>query len=223
MNDSISELMLTEINEITSVQLWQLGAIKINISEPFKLVSGMYSPIYINCRKVISDSLFMQLFTSFAQTICRLREIRFEVVAGSESAGIPFAAYLSHSLALPMIYVRKAVKDHGISKLVEGSFPSNAVVILIDDVITDAGTKLNACSAIRDAGGLVSDVLVIFDREQGGRQALKDNNLQLTSLTDMSTALRVGRSVGAISNQDLDSITRYLADADSWQLQRVSL
>jgi len=205
---------------LISLSLWHLGAIRIDLDKPFKLVSGNYSPIYINCRQAISDTLFMQLFTTFVCSLWREKGIQADVIAGSETAGIPYSAYLAHSLMLPMVYVRKGSKEHGIGNLIEGVFPNGSRVLLIDDVITDAGSKLNFSQSITQSGGIVEDVLVVFDREQGGAETLKDHGIQLHSLTNITTALQIGNEAGFLSVGEIDSVRNYLRDPKQWHEEK---
>lgn len=220
MSSTISEAMISRISQITALQLWEKDAIKVDLEQPFKLVSGNYSPIYVNCRVVISYPEFMQLFSTFAQIMCNHHGARFGTVAGSETAGIPFAAYLASSMNLPLVYVRKAPKDHGIASLVEGNLTANARVILVDDVVTDAGTKLKAIQSVSLSGGKVGDVLVVFDREQEGAEELKRNNIRLLALTSMSATLQTGNRLGILSSKNLEILTEYSSDPSAWHKKK---
>jgi orotate phosphoribosyltransferase len=216
MNDKLNEEIYKRIREIAALKLWDIGAIKINVDEPFRLVSGSYSPIYINCRQVISDTSFMKLFTAFAHFICQRSEIKFDVVAGGETAGIPFAASVAQSFSLPMVYVRKKTKDHGVASLVEGNIKKDSVVLLVEDLITDAGSKIHFIEGIKAAGGIVTDVIVLFERLQGGREELGKIGIKLHSLTDMNEAISLASVFGQIKPQDIQSLDEYLRDAEKW-------
>lgn len=216
MNIKVNEYILLRIRETAAIFLWDYGAIKINLDEPFKLVSGNYSPIYINCRLVISNPTIMRLFTSFAQIICDRKDIRKDIVAGGETAGIPFAAYIAQSLSLPMIYVRKSKKGHGIASLVEGRISDNARVILVEDLITDGRSKLSFIDAICESGGIVKDVLVFFDRLQGGCEVLEARGIRLHSVTDMNIALTVAKDSKFVQVSHLESVQEYLENPRVW-------
>ena len=216
MDAKIAEKVLPRMSEMVSLLLWDIGAVKVNIDEPFKLVSGNYSPIYINCRLAISNPTLMSLFTASSQIICEHKDIHIDVVAGGETAGIPFAAYVAQSLSLPMIYVRKARKGHGIASLIEGHITKSSNVLLVEDLITDAGSKLHFINAIRAADGLVKNVLVLFDREQGGREALRAQDIQLYSVTDLKTALDIAKEANLLPDSHLQSVKEYLKDVRLW-------
>ncbi len=220
MNPRIVEEMERGLRRLAALQLWQLEAVKLNLAQPFKLASGNFSPIYVNCRQLISVPAFADLFTAATRILGEARAIEFDVIAGGETAGIPFAAILAKGLGRPMIYVRKAAKDYGTASRIEGTSPRDARVLLVEDLITDAGSKLSFVEAIDAAGGRVTDVLVVFDRLQGGREALAAKHIRLHSLCDMDEALAVAGSAGLVSAADLDSVGRYLADPAAWHRER---
>lgn len=220
MHPDLSEHLRGRIRQLLALQLWQLGAIKVNLAEPFRLVSGNFSPIYINCRQLISFPAFADLFAAGARIACQQGQIEFDVIAGGETAGIPFAAFLARSLGRPMVYVRKQTKAHGMASRVEGLLEADQRVLLVEDLITDAGSKLSFVEAIRQSGGVVRDVLVLFDRLQGGAEALACQGIRLHALTDMDEALAVAGQTGLLSQEELGSIGRYLADPRQWHQQR---
>lgn len=216
MKTKITEEVLLRIREIVALLLWDIEAVKVNLEKPFKLVSGNFSPIYINCRLAISHPILMNIFTTFAQAVCEHNAIQVDVVAGGETAGIPFASYVAKSLSLPMVYIRKAKKDHGIASLIEGTLPKDSKVLLVEDLITDAGSKLHFIDAIRSSGAIVENTLVLFDREQGGKDTLKKHGLQLYASTDMSTVLAVAKDVNLLPTSQLESVRDYLSDMHTW-------
>ncbi|MBU4288362.1 MAG: orotate phosphoribosyltransferase [Proteobacteria bacterium] len=219
MTDNISEKILKRNSELVSLLLWEAGAIKVNIDEPFKLVSGNYSPIYINCRSVISSPSFMKLFAVIAQFIIERNEIHINTIAGGETAGIPFAAYLANSLSLSMIYVRKAKKDHGIANLVEGTLRKNAEVLLVEDLITDGGSKIGFINSIQNAGASINHTLVLFDRLQGGMNTLKKQKIKLHKITDMNTVLKVAADEKLLYKKHLNTVHEYIISPEEWHMK----
>ena len=211
MNERIAEQIVTQMRRLVALQLWQVGAVKVNLTEPFKLVSGNYSPIYVNCRQLISSAAFVDLFVAGARLICEHHAVEFDVVAGGETAGIPYAAFVARAFGRPMIYVRKAAKAHGVSSRIEGTLHPDSRVLLVEDLITDAGSKMSFVQAIRDAGAMVQDVLVVFDRLQGGKEALAQEGIRLHAVTDMDIALREAEAAGLLSADDLRSVREYLS------------
>ncbi|HEV7747695.1 MAG TPA: orotate phosphoribosyltransferase [Pyrinomonadaceae bacterium] len=220
MRANLIDEALERLKEVMALMLWDMGAIKVNLDKPFRLVSGNYSPIYVNCRQAISAPTFMQLFLGGANIICDRQEIDMQVVAGGETAGIAFAAYLAQGKSLPMIYVRKAGKDYGIASLVEGSLRGGDRVLLVEDLITDGQSKLSFVDSIIAAGGSVVDILVLFDRLQGGAEILKQRGIHLHALTDMTSVLEIAEEVRYLTKNELDSVHHYLESPGDWHSQR---
>jgi len=204
------------MQRMVALHLWGLGAVKINLETPFKLVSGNYSPIYINCRQVISSVVFADLFSAATRLLCESRQLSYQILAGGETAGIPLAAFLSRSLGIPMVYVRKEAKEHGIASKVEGGDVSNHTVLLVEDLITDAGSKIHFANAIRAAGGIINDVLVIFDRLQGGEEVLKQHGMALHAITNINVALEEAEKIGLLSAGELGVVQDYLSSPQTW-------
>ncbi len=213
---NLNELALKKLQDAAAILLWESGAVKINLEEPFKLASGNYSPIYVNCRQVISNPAFMNLFVTATKMIIETNGIEVDALAGGETAGIPFSAYAAQGLGKSAFYVRKAKKGYGIANLVEGGNAEGKRFILIEDLITDAGSKLHFIEAIRAAGGEVKTTLVLFDRLQGGEQLLKTHGIDLYSVSDMNAALEVADSEKIFHESSLNSVKEYLADPRTW-------
>ena len=149
---------------ITVKTLLAIDAIHFNFREPFTLTSGIRSPVYIDCRKLISYPEARGILMNFcADTI--LEEIGLEKVdslVGGETAGIPFAAFLAERLQLPMHYVRKKPKGFGRDAQIEGGSIAGKKVVLIEDLTTDGGSKIKFCDALRNAGARIEHTIVIF-------------------------------------------------------------
>ncbi len=144
--------------------LWEIKAVHFSADKPYKLASGMMSPVYIDCRKLISYPRIRSAVMDFAAATV-LREAgyeQFDCVAGGETAGIPFAAFLAERLGLPMIYVRKAPKGHGRNAQIEGHMPEGARVLVIEDLTTAGGSMFKFIDAIRAAGGIVDHGMALF-------------------------------------------------------------
>lgn len=220
MNISLTDQILAEVRKVAALQLWNLGAIKVNLLKPFQLTSGNFSPLYVNCRELISSPSFADLFCAGARILCEAMDVSFDVIAGGESAGIPFAAFLARAFGRPMIYVRKDAKLHGLGSRIEGKAISGDRVVLVEDLITDAGSKLNFIDAIRASGGQIGDVLVVFDRLQGGREALEKVGIRLHSLADLAIALQVAEGNKLLSAEDIAAVHGYLRAPKLWHQER---
>ena len=132
----------TVMAELVAKMLWEIKAVHFSADKPYKFASGMASPVYIDCRKLISYPRIRSTVMDFAASII-VRNVGFEqfdCVAGGETAGIPFAAFLAERLNLPMIYVRKQPKGHGRNAQIEGDMPDRARVLVIEDLTTAGGS-----------------------------------------------------------------------------------
>jgi len=209
-----------ELRQEVARSFWQAAAIKVDVAEPFALASGNRSPIYINCRLLISDPRFMRLYTRAAAAVLAASEVSFDAVAGGETAGIPYAAYLAHDVDRPMLYVRKKTKGYGLAARVEGRLAPGWKVVLVEDLITDGGSKLGFVEALRAGGAEVNDALVLFDRQQGGTRVLRGHGVALHSVTDRATALAVGQRIGALDTTQGEEIASYFTDPAAWHASR---
>ncbi len=153
-----------EIARLTARMLLEIRAVHFRRDEPYIFTSGIASPVYIDCRKLISYPRIRGTLMDFACAKV-LREAGFEAfdaVAGGETAGIPFAAWIAERLGLPMLYVRKKPKGFGRDAQIEGALAASARVLLVEDLTTDGGSKLTFAKALRVAGAEVSHTLVVF-------------------------------------------------------------
>ena len=220
MENGIDKGIRRFAHSTASLMLWKLGAIKINLDEPFKLAGGNYSPIYVDCRLAVSYPALVDLFCMYARHVGEESAWSIDAVAGGETAGIPFAAFISRELSLPMIYVRKKEKGHGTRSRIEGVLPEGASVLLVEDMITDGGSKLGFIDAIEEAGAKVEHCVVILDRGQGGDESLADRGVKLHSLTTLSIALSLSELAGALSKDEEAKVKKYLADPAAWHGER---
>ncbi|MEM1180229.1 MAG: orotate phosphoribosyltransferase [Acidobacteriota bacterium] len=212
--------ILSRLRQAASLLLWEQGAVQVNAEEPFRLASGNVSPIYVDCRRVISNRSVLRTFTMVAGTILERHGADFDVIAGGETAGIPYAAVLAESLAKPLVYVRKKAKAYGTGSRVEGALAPGSKVLLVEDLITDGGSKLTFLDAIADAGASVSNVLVLFDRQQGGGDRLAERGVTLHAVTDRTTAFAVAGASGLISENARLSTDEYFRDPAAWHANR---
>ncbi len=201
--------MRKDVSEIISKFFWETGSIKVSVDEPFQMTSGKLSPFYIDCRILISYPFQRDVITAYAHWLYEENQLSSDCIAGGETAGIPFAAWLAEKMKKPFIYVRKKPKGHGLTSQIEGSVQNGQTILLYEDLITDGQSKLNFISGIKNAGCTVKDCLVIFDRLEGGAEVLKKEGVRLFSLIDMDDCLAVGLKNNFITSKELDIITQY--------------
>lgn len=208
------------IKNIIANLLWETKAVKISVEQPFKLVSGNYSPIYINCRSLISNPVAMDLICAAIHWWYVDKKVKADVIAGGETAGIPFAAYVAQRLAKPMVYVRKQPKGHGMGSAVEGTIDKGQRILLVEDLITDGGSKESFILGLRNAGAVVTDCLVVFDREQGGKNFLEKMGVKLHALCTMAIIMKSLSQVGVISMGQKKELQLYLKNPELWHKRK---
>ncbi|MEQ9328234.1 MAG: orotate phosphoribosyltransferase [Rhodospirillales bacterium] len=208
------------IAELTAKMLIEVKAVHFRPEDPFKLTAGWASPVYIDCRKLISYPRVRHTLMDFASSII-LRDVGFEsidTVAGGETAGIPFAAWIAERLMLPMQYVRKQPKGFGRDAQIEGALEEGARVLLVEDLTTDGGSKLKFAEALRKAGAQVDHAFVVFfyDSFAGARETLADAGLTLHALATWRDVLAAARKYEYFDTDRLDRVEEFLADPIAW-------
>jgi orotate phosphoribosyltransferase len=210
-----------EIARLTARMLLEIGAVHFNADEPFTLASGLPSPTYIDCRRLISYPRIRSTLMDFL-TITVMREAGFEAfdnIAGGETAGIPFAALVAERMALPMTYVRKKPKGYGRNARIEGAMGEGQRVLLVEDLTTDGGSKLSFVDAIRDTGASCGHTAVIFYYGifPETEKTLGDHGVALHHLCTWWDVLAEARDQGSINAVTLDQVEEFLRDPRKWQ------
>ena len=210
-----------EIARLTARMLLEIGAVHFNAEEPFTLASGLPSPTYIDCRKLISFPRIRSTLMDFL-TITVMREAGFEAfdnVAGGETAGIPFAALVAERMALPMSYVRKKPKGYGRNARIEGVMSDGHRVLLVEDLATDGGSKLGFVDAIRAIGAQCGHTAVIFSYGifPETTKTLADHGIALHHLCTWRDVLAEARAQATFDADTLDGVAAFLDDPRKWQ------
>lgn len=205
---------------MTARILLEIEAVSIRPGEPFTLTSGWASPVYVDCRKVISFPRARRAIIDAAVGQIE-REIGFEsidAIAGGETAGIPYAAWIADRLGLPMLYVRKKPKGFGRNAQIEGIFKPGARVLLVEDLASDGKSKLLFVDALRKAEAVVTDALVVFfySAFPQGLKVLEDEGVKLHSLATWADILSIADGDKRFSAQDIVEVRRFLADPAAW-------
>ena len=148
-------------NEIAHAML-KVGAVELNPTDLFTWASGIKSPIYCDTRLTISDPVIRkQLANGLAQNIKEFFP-ETEVIAGTATAGIPHAAWVSDILELPMVYVRSKAKEHGRGNQIEGKYTAGQKVVVVEDIVSTGGSSITAVEALRAAGCEVVGVVCVY-------------------------------------------------------------
>jgi len=204
----------------TAKALIEVQAVLVNTQKPFITTAGWASPVYIDMRKIISYPRLRRRLVDFA-TAAIERDIGYEsldVVAGGETAGIPFAAWISDSLMLPMQYVRKKPKGFGRNARIEGDLHENGRALLVEDLATDGGSKKDFVQALRDAGQRCDHVFVFFfyDIFKNALDDMKQLGVDLHYLATWRDVLSVAREHAYFPAEALNEVEKFIADPIAW-------
>ena len=178
------------------------------------LASGKKSPYYIDLRQTISSPITMDWIGN-ALTRIVINEIgkdKIDKILGVPTAGVPFATVVSQKLAIPLIYYRQARKEHGVRKKIEGILDRNDRVLIIDDLITTGESVIESAEVVRDQGGVVNELVVLLDREQGGKERLRSSRIEPHVLFKISDAMEWLHTVGLIEDKIFDTVKRYITE-----------
>ena len=215
---------MSEVSQKIAELLLQTEAIQVYKEQPFVFVSGRISPVYIDCRKILSfpkeREYIVTRLAEKAETAIGVKNI--DVVAGGETAGIPYAAFVAHLIKKPMIYIRKQPKGYGGTKQIEGILTAGQRVLLVEDLITDGLSKLRFNIGIRGAGAKMTHCLCVFDyasdrlNQHEGKENLAKNDISLHVLANWDDVLDTGLSKSYFSADASKQIVDFLNDPENW-------
>ena len=190
-------------NEIAHAML-KVGAVELNPTDLFTWASGIKSPIYCDTRLTISDPVIRkQLANGLAQNIKEFFP-ETEVIAGTATAGIPHAAWVSDILELPMVYVRSKAKEHGRGNQIEGKYTAGQKVVVVEDIVSTGGSSITAVEALRAAGCEVVGVVCVYTYNlPKAEQAFDAVGVKYVSLTNFDYLVEAANESGAISQDQI--------------------
>ncbi len=206
--------------ELLAKMLWEIKAVHFNAESPYKYASGIMSPVYIDCRKLLSFPRVRSAVMDFAASTL-LRDAGFEqfdCIAGGETAGIPFAALLADRLGLPMIYVRKKPKGHGRNAQIEGDMKEGARVLVIEDLTTAGGSMFTFIDAIRAAGGIVDHGMALFFYGifPEAHQRFANGKLQFHHIATWREVLAIAKEKKLFDDKTLREVEAFLEAPLAW-------
>jgi len=200
----------------TAKILIDIKAINFDLNNHFTLTSGRKSPVYVDCRKIISYPNERNQILTFMENYINKNKIQFDLVAGGETAGIPYAAFLSERLNKPMIYIRKKPKGFGKNSLIEGDYEENCKCILIEDLATDGGSKVKFVENMRENNIKVNDTFVIFyyDTFKKEESLLTKLNINIHYLCSWEHILNEVKKEGILSAKDTMEVEDFLYNSN---------
>jgi len=204
----------------TARLLLDIKAVNFRPQEPYMLTAGWASPVYIDCRWVISFlDARRRIIEMGAEMLSENTDMAaVDFLAGGETAGIPYSSWLSEALSKPMLYVRKKPKGFGRGAQIEGSMGDGAKVILVEDLATDGGSKVNFVNALRDAGATVEDIFVVFfyGAFPGAEETFAKMGVKLHYLATWRDVLAEATRGKDFPEESLDGVRAFLDDPIGW-------
>jgi orotate phosphoribosyltransferase len=206
--------------ELTARMLLEVNAVHFRADEPYRFTSGLASPVYIDCRKLISYPRIRTTLMDFAASLI-LRDIGFETldaIAGGETAGIPFAAWIADRLAMPMQYVRKRAKGFGRGAQIEGDFKEGSRILLVEDLATDGRSKIRFCEALRSAGLQVNHAFVIFhyDIFPETKKLLANMDISMHALVTWWDVIKIAQEQHFLDAHTVKEVEAFLHAPNEW-------
>ena len=211
------------MSEIVAEKLIDIESVQFSFDNHFTLTSGLKSPVYVDCRKIISFIDERNFIMSEAVNYFKINNLDFDLVAGGETAGIPYAAIISERIKKPMLYVRKKPKGFGKNQQIEGSFKEKQNAILIEDLATDGGSKIIFVEAMRKAGLVVKDIFVIFyyDIFNFENSILSKLDVKIHSLCTWKDIISVMEGKKLFNHNDINNLKEFLSDPEKWRAKNV--
>lgn len=198
-------------------RLLDINAVALKPNNPFTWTSGLRSPIYCDNRLTLSFPTVRREIALGLQKLILENYPNAEVIAGTATAGIPHAAWVSEQMELPMCYVRSKAKGHGKGNQIEGKVEEGQKVVVVEDLISTGGSVITAVQALRDAGCEVLGVVSIFTYGlEKGKTAFAQEEIKSESLTDFATLVEVAIEKGSINQNDEESLMSWSKDPAEW-------
>jgi orotate phosphoribosyltransferase len=218
----MSTHQLTEMAARTAKILFEIKAVMFNAEKPFIFTSGSASPVYIDCRKLISFPRARRaVIDMLTQTVYdHAGHECFDAVAGGETAGISYAAWLSDQMDLPMLYVRKQPKGFGRMAQIEGDLKEGQRVLLVEDLASQGTSKIKFVEALRAAGAVVDHIAVVFHYGifSESDATMQQLNVKLHALCTWWDALAVARQQNYFDTKTLSEVEKFLHAPNEWSL-----
>ena len=221
MVNSDKKLAFNTTGKNVARYLLDIGAINFRPSDPYILTAGWASPVYIDCRKVISHINERRAILNLAIDLINEKINEYDLVAGGETAGIPYAAWVSDLVSKPMLYIRKKPKGFARMSQIEGDLKKNDRVLLVEDLATDGGSKVVFVNALREAGAIVSDLFVIFYYGvfPGTRQNMNKLDVNLHYLCDWWNVLEVAKNDSSFTSEIIEQVEQFLENPTEWSIK----
>ncbi len=210
---------MKNLENIVASKLLEIKAVFLKPNDPFTWASGIKSPIYCDNRLTLSYPLVRDVIENGLAEIIKKYYPQCECVMGTSTAGIAHAALVANILNLPMGYVRSGAKDHGRKNQIEGVVPTGKNVVVIEDLISTAGSAIEVVEILRESGANVLGIASIFTYElKKGLDNLKNSNVINHSLSNFTALINQAVKESYIESSDLVKLEAFQKDPNSdWQ------
>jgi orotate phosphoribosyltransferase len=207
----------TTMKKLIAEKLLDINAVALKPEAPFTWASGLRSPIYCDNRLTLSYPEVRKAVAAGLQQLIQEHFPGTEVIAGTATAGIPHAAWVSGLMDLPMCYVRSKAKGHGKGNQIEGKAEAGQKVVVVEDLISTGGSVITAVNALKEAGCDVLGVVSIFTYGlEKGKQLFEKENIKSFSLTDFPALIEVAITKGYVSSENQESLLLWSKDPAAW-------
>ena len=198
MNSDLDQLIL---------DLYDIEAIKFG---EFELKSGLISPIYMDIRLIVS---YPKILKSIAKIMwSKVCKIEFDIICGVPYTALPIATVMSTQNNKPMIMRRKEVKKYGTKKIIEGKFESKQTCLVVEDLVTSGSSIFETLEPIEDVGLIVKDIIILIDREQGGKNHIENKGYKLHSIAKISEILKVLKKYEKIDTNTFNKVNKFIKE-----------
>jgi len=213
------EKILTENKENIAEILLRIGAVTLDTKKPYRFVSGILSPIYTDCRLLMSYPKEWEVIIDSMINVI-INEIGIQnvnVIAGTATAGISHAAYIAKKLNLPLIYVKSQAEEFGKQNKIEGIIKNGDKVLLIEDLISTGGSSISSAKTIREAKGVIEYCLAIFTYGmEAAKKSFEQEGIKLITLTDFDTLVDVAVKQNCIRPEEKNMVLEWNKDTEGW-------
>lgn len=198
--------------------LLDIGAVRLSVHKPFTWTSGIKSPIYCDNRMIYSHPVARDFVVDALVSRVKNLHIPADVIAGTATAAIGWAALVADRMKLPFVYVRSKAKEHGAQKRIEGDLKENQQIVVIEDLISTGGSSVSTAEALRMEGkGIVTDVVSIFSYElAAAHEKALEAGLHFHPLSTVGNLLQVALDQDRIIDEEAEEVERFMKDPAKW-------
>ena len=205
------------MDKMIAEKLLEIKAVSLNVDEPFVWTSGIKSPIYCDNRLILSYPSLRKIVAEGLASLIKSHFPDVEIIAGTATAGIPHAAWVSDILELPMCYVRSSSKGHGKKNQIEGLIEKGKKVVVVEDLISTGKSSVQAAIALKEGGCEVLWIVSIFTYQlKEADEACQKAGFQYYSLSNFTTLIKIAEEKGYLHEDDVQYVLKWRQNPTEW-------